>query len=546
MKQATKFKFKSKFENMQSYKFCTVVVFLFFIIAVKAQYKNIRVDTSGTTNAEEVSIALNTIHPDYLAAGANISYFFNSFDSGLSWSQSNITSTFGVWGDPCLIYDGLDNLYFVHLSAGSSPSYWLDRIVVQKSTDNGITWSNGAGVGYNPPKQQDKPWIGVDLASKKYKNNLYLAWTQFDKYGSTSPKDSSIILFSRSTDQGEKWSAPIRVSSRAGNCMDSDSTVEGAVPCVGPNGEVYLSWAGPLGIMFDKSTDGGVSFGQNKFVTSQPGGWDFNVPGIYRCNGLPETACDTSYSIYRGNIYILWSDQRNDTTNTDVFIIKSTDGGDTWGKILKVNNDNTNSQQFFPSIAIDQTTGFIYVVFYDRRKTTGNATDVYLAMSTDGGNSFENFLISDSSFTPNAFVFFGDYIDIAAYNKKIYPIWMRMDKGLLSIWTAPINDSDLPTLVSENFPVVNNNFRLFQNYPNPFNPFTLIKFNLSKPGLTSLKVYDILGRLIATLQNGYLSKGVHTIIFPNDKSYKFLPSGMYFYKLMSGDYSETKKMIFLK
>jgi hypothetical protein len=65
---------------------------------------------------------------------------------------------------------------------------------------------------------------------------------------------------------------------------------------VGPNGEIFLAWSGPLGIMFDKSTDGGVTFGKEVFVTSQPGGRDFNVPGIYRCNGLPITACDVSNS----------------------------------------------------------------------------------------------------------------------------------------------------------------------------------------------------------------------------------------------------------
>ena len=82
----------------------------------------------------------------------------------------------------------------------------------------------------------------------------------------------------------------MRISDKGGNCVDSDSTVEGAVPAIGPNGEVFVSWAGPLGIMFDKSTDGGVTFGNDTFVTTQPGGWDFDVPAIYRANGLPITA----------------------------------------------------------------------------------------------------------------------------------------------------------------------------------------------------------------------------------------------------------------
>jgi hypothetical protein len=68
------------------------------------------------------------------------------------------------------------------------------------------------------------------------------------------------------------------------------SDVEGAVPAVGPEGQVYVAWGGPLGIMLDKSLDGGVTFGRDLFVTDQPGGWAFGVPGLRRANGMPVTA----------------------------------------------------------------------------------------------------------------------------------------------------------------------------------------------------------------------------------------------------------------
>ncbi len=62
-------------------------------------------------------------------------------------------------------------------------------------------------------------------------------------------------------------------------------------------------------------------------------GWEvcFRLPGIYRCNGTPVTACDISTSPYRGRLYDLWSDQRAGPDNTDIFLIHSTDGGMTWG-----------------------------------------------------------------------------------------------------------------------------------------------------------------------------------------------------------------------
>ncbi len=405
-------------------------------------FPNVRVSLPGYTDPEEVSITINPTDPLNLAAGANIRYYYYSTNGGLNWSQGQLSSTYGVWGDPCLVFDALGNLYFGHLSNPPSPGYWIDRIVVQRSTNGGAAWNSGVGIGFSPPrKNQDKEWLAADMTNSPYRHYIYAAWTEFDAYGSTSTADSTRILFSRSTDSGLSWSTPVRVSDHGGDCIDADNTVEGAVPAVGPNGEVYTSWSGPLGIMFDKSTDGGATFGADVYVTSQPGGWDFGVPGIYRCNGMPVTACDVSTSAYRGNVYILWSDQRNGLGDTDVFFIKSTDGGATWGPVKRVNDDLTATQQFFPWMTIDQTTGYIYAVFYDRRNTVGNATEVWMARSTDGGETFTNFRVSESSFTPNSAVFFGDYTNIAASDGKVYPIWMRLDGNALSVWLALVTDS---------------------------------------------------------------------------------------------------------
>lgn len=442
----------------------TLQLFFLIMIPVYAQYQNIRIDSPSSNQPEEVSIAINPVNPNFLAAGANINHFFRSSDGGYNWTTSFLSSSFGVWGDPVVVYDELGYLYYGHLSNPPFPGYWIDRIVIQRSTNNGLTWNDGAGIGFLSPKNQDKEWIAVDMHSNQFKGNVYVCWTEFDDYGSSNPNDSSRIKFSYSTDKGITWSNAKTISDQSGDCIDSDNTVEGAVPCVGPNGEIYVSWAGPLGLMFDKSTDGGLTWGTDIFVSDIPGGWDFDVPGIYRCNGLPITACDTSQSPYRGNIYINWSDQRNGVNNTDIFFVKSTDGGNTWSNPLKVNDDNSGRHQFFTWMTIDQTTGAIYIVFYDRRNTLGNATDVYVARSTNGGETFTNFKVSQSSFTPSASVFFGDYTNIAAFNKKVYPIWMRMDGSTLSVWTAIIHDSLVYVPVElEKFYAVkeHNNVKLF-------------------------------------------------------------------------------------
>ena len=424
---------------MKKSLYFSLLIVLLTSVNIFSQYPNILVD--GTGSPEEVTIAINPLNPDLLAAGANINCFYRSSNGGTNWTESQLVSNnLGVWGDPVVLYDSLGNLYYAHLSNPIS-GWWIDRIVVQKSTNNGQTWNDGVGIYQGiQPQAQDKEWLAVDHTRSPYRGTIYATWTEFDDYGSSSASDSSRIRFSKSTNQGITWSNSLVISDVSGNCIDSDNTTEGAVPAVGPNGEVYVAWAGPLGIVFDKSTNGGQTWGNDVFVSNMPGGWDFDVSGIYRCNGLPITMCDISNSPYRGNVYVVWSDQRNGATDTDIFMAKSTNGGNTWSAPIKVNDDNTARHQFFVWSTIDLSTGHLWFVFYDRRNTTGSATDVFVAKSTDGGTTFENFKVSESSFTPTSSVFFGDYTNIAAWNGKIYPIWMRLQGGQLSVWIVKIQD----------------------------------------------------------------------------------------------------------
>jgi hypothetical protein len=177
----------------------------------------------------------------------------------------------------------------------------------------------------------------------------------------------------------------------------------------------------------------------DQLIADQPGGWTIDIPGINRCNGMPVLKIDHSNGPHKGHLYVSWTDQRNGETDTDVWVIKSTDQGKSWTKPSRVNDDAPGKQQFLSWMDVDPTTGIIYWVFYDRRNYSNNMTDVFIAYSTDGGKTFINKKISDSPFLPNSDVFFGDYNDISVRNGIVRPIWTRLHEGKLSVHTAIIN-----------------------------------------------------------------------------------------------------------
>lgn len=513
----------------------TLALLIFVYETSTAQFTNVMITNTGSPN--EPTICINPKNTNQLAAGSNLNFYFYSTNSGLNWTKATLNSIYSVWGDPAITVDTAGNFYYGHLT-NPQGGYFIERIVVQKSTNGGINWNNGNFTGYIPPKQQDKEWLCVDPRN----NNIYMSWTQFDSYGSSNPSDSSVILFSSSANSGDTWSNAIRINKIAGDCLDEDNTVEGAVPCTGPNGEIYISWSGPLGIVMNRSTDAGVSWlPEDKFVTSQPGGWDFAIPGIYRANGLPITACDISNGPYRGNIYINWSDQRNGPADTDVWMIKSTDGGVSWSAVKRVNDDPSGKQQFFTWMTIDQATGVLYFVFYDRRNYSNTQTDVYMAKSTDGGETFINFKVSLSPFTPTSSVFFGDYTNITAYNGKVRPIWTRLDNNTLSLYTAIV---DIITDVKQINSIIPKSLKLYDNYPNPFNPRTKIKFDVSENISSDIKltVYDSNGKEVKNLVNGVFRPGTYEV----DWDATDFASGTYYCKLETKNFSDTKTMILLK
>lgn len=108
------------------------------------------------------------------------------------------------------------------------------------------------------------------------------------------------------------------------------------------------------------------------------------------------------------------------------------------------------------------------------------------------------------------------------------------------VWRRPL--SDITTLVGKPSTVLPTQFDLAQNYPNPFNPTTMINYQLPKNSFVTLKVYDVLGRGVATLVNEKENAGSYSVKFDGST----FASGVYLYRLEAGSFISVKKLMVLK
>jgi len=169
--------------------------------------------------------------------------------------------------------------------------------------------------------------------------------------------------------------------------------------------------------------------------------------------------------------------------------------------------------------------------------TDVNVYDVKIELSVDNGTSWST--ITES--TPNT----GTYSWIVESQDSSDQCLIRItnvDDGNVLDVSDDVFTIDMITGVEELEEGIPSEFDLSQNYPNPFNPITLIKYQVPEASLVSIIIYDVIGREIATLINEVKQPGVYQVSFNGEN----LASGVYFYKMIAGDFSSVKKMNFLK
>jgi Neuraminidase (sialidase) len=324
--------------------------------------------------------------------------------------------------------------YQVSLSVNAAQT--ISAILASTSTDDGASWSEPATIQRdNSPDQfvfNDKESVTADPQKA---GTAYVVWDR-----SRFPSDSANVnaghsfafrgdpMFSKTTDGGLTWSTPARISPQNNNMFTIGNQI-----AVLPDGTLVDVFHYGKGSGQDqpnasltgvaRSTDGGKTWSKPIRISNNPVVNDVDPDtgtplrtGADIGGGLPDIAADPG----SGALYVVWEDSRFSGTHNDIALSKSTDGGLTWSAPQKVNQTPSPVEAFTPMVDV-LPDGTVAVTYYDIRNNTpapGLATDYFVAVSHDGGATWQESQITPASFDDTTApvargYFLGDYQGLA-------------------------------------------------------------------------------------------------------------------------------------
>ncbi len=464
-----------------------------------------------------------------------------SLDGGYSWTGNDTCtgeSIINHGGDPGVAITQNGRFVLSHIALSPFTGMYSNF-----SDDSGKTWSDNNLITSN--QSEDKGTLTIDHSNQSsYQGRLYLTWVDYVVNPFT-------VRSSISTDNGENWSQPLLVN------PNPTTRSSGTSMAISSDGKVFLCWSGVTSdfpfhedyVGFAISANGGANWTVNQNIFDMNG-----IAGLLsqksniKVNGIPQIEIDNSGGQRDGWLYIITTEINKSPAGSDPDIImhRSTDGGTSWSSGIRVNQDplNNGKIQYFPNLDVDEY-GNLNILFYDDRNTTSDSSSVFLTRSTDGGNSWSEFEIANTTFKPKPIAggssnYQGDHISLISNSSQLNAFWMADYTGIYQVWSVVIDMNVLDVENQNNDKP--NSFILSQNFPNPFNPSTSIQYAISSTQFVSMIVYDVLGKEVATLVNEEKSAGKYEVEF-NASS---LVSGIYFYQLKAGDFVDTRKMILLK
>lgn len=330
--------------------------------------------------------------------------------------------------DPVLTVDATGTFYYWSEVFRPNPP---TTHYVYRSFDNGMTWDQPDPVE-SPATPGDKEWLVCDRSGGIGDGHLYGGWNNFNLGGQ---------CYVESTDGGDSWTDPVRIA-------DAGGTQWMMQFAVGPDGELYAAWRNYASnaIFVTKSLNARDDQVQTTFDAFGGGGQNgldlrvdaSNDPGFLNISpsGFHQVYIDVDRSggPFHGDVYILWSDDRND--RCDIIFARSRDGGVTWQSGIRVNDDSTsnNACQWMPSMSVAPN-GRIDVVWYDTRDDLVALPEsrLYYAYSEDGGDTWSpNKLLSESFATTIGYPSqskIGDYIQSKSDEEHAHVVYSATFNG---------------------------------------------------------------------------------------------------------------------
>jgi hypothetical protein len=465
---------------------------------------NVNTDCEGTAPHNETSIAVNPANPANLVGGANdyqlrlssggtvnetiFTRAHVSFDGGKTWAMYPVPANgYTATGDPAAAFDASGEAYLSTLGFGfgqASPTFQNPDVLVAHSTDGGKTWdtvrvASGTGVATGPGIFNDKEYI-----TAWGNGNVIVTWTRF-QLGKGGSYITSPIFDAVSHDGGNTWTAPQEISGSASFCVGATASAPTAcdqdqfsTPVVAAGGSIYVSFENTYNL--DPTS---LAFGADQYLVVKvdpvtgarvagpfrvshlvDGLYDYpvNIDGRqtyqdseFRTNSAGSIAADPANARH---LAVVWSDMRNSplpsspsaynpdpysvTTNSDIVVSQSFDGGQTWSAPVALASPG---DQFMPWAVYDSS-GLLHIGSFDRSYDSANHKYGYtLAAETSPGSlTFSttqltttlsdptqgNRWFSGSSTVNPAFphptTFLGDYSGIAATPTGIVGYWTDM------------------------------------------------------------------------------------------------------------------------
>ena len=448
----------------------------------------------------------------YFYSTCSPGFFSRSTDFGIGFEDCSIVEEYPYWGTLAvapegeLYIGGSTGLNFV-VSKSSNARNGSENVLWDFATEVVLDGMITSGSGPNPGGLLGQTSIAVDNSVGVNRGNVYLLCS-VERASVTDPLD---VMFSRSTDGGVTFSTPIRIN-------DDPSTNNYqwfGTMSVAPNGRIDVIWLDTRdnpgtylsALYYSNSSDGGLTWAVNERLSEifDPHvGW----PQQQKMGDYFDMVSDNQ------GAFLSWAATFNG--EQDVYFSRIKDTVNVVPvELISFSSSITGSMVSLNWITSTELNNHGFEIERSLDDKNWNIIGFHSGIGTTTETQYYSFTDDISELLPN----------------KVYYRLKQVDFNGNYRYSDVVEVVRIPT-----------DYSLTQNYPNPFNPSTTIKYALSNPELVTLKIFNVLGKEVATLVSEQKPAGDYEVNFNADQ----LASGVYYYKLTAGDFISTKKMILLK